>query len=169
MESWRADVLDIWRNASYRKERYAAMELAGDKRAKPFHTMALLPMFEEMITTGAWWDYVDAIASHRLGAILEREPKAMKKAMLEWSTCDNVWKRRSSILCQLRFKEETDLDFLYACIEPSLPSKEFWLRKAIGWALRQYAWTNPKEVKRYVKAHEAELSGLSKREALKNI
>jgi 3-methyladenine DNA glycosylase AlkD len=168
-ETWQTDVLDLWRNASYREERYAAMELAGDKRARSFHTMAIVPMIEEMIVTGAWWDYVDALASHRLGQILEREPKPMKETMLAWSTCDNVWKRRSAIICQLSFREKTDLELLYACIEPSLASKDFWLRKAIGWALRQYAWTNPKEVKRYVKEHEEELSGLSKREALKNI
>ncbi len=61
-----------------------------------------------------------------------------------------MWKRRSAILCQLKAKAETDLDLLYACIEPSLDSKEFFLRKAIGWALRQYAWTDPDEVRRYV-------------------
>lgn len=166
---WQADVLDLWRNASYREERYAAIELSGEKRAKRFHTMAILPMYEEMITTGAWWDYVDVLASHRLGSILEREPERMKTTMLAWSRSKNIWKRRSSILCQLFFREKTDLDLLYACIEPSLASKDFWLRKAIGWSLRQYGWTNPKEVKRYVKEHEAELSGLSKREALKNI
>ena len=81
----------------------------------------------------------------------------------------NIWKRRSAILIQLKAKEQTDLDFLYACIEPSLDSKEFFLRKAIGWALRQYAWTDPVEVRRYVVANEARLSGLSRREALKNL
>jgi len=80
-----------------------------------------------------------------------------------------MWKRRTSILCQLGFKADTDLDLLYSCIRPSLGSKEFFLRKAIGWALRQYAWTNPGEVRRYVQAHENELSALSMREALKNI
>ena len=80
-----------------------------------------------------------------------------------------MWIRRASILAQLRFKEDTDLELLYACIQPSLSSKEFFLRKAIGWALRQYAWTDPKEVKRWVRAHEHELSNLSKREALKNV
>ena len=63
---------------------------------------------------------------------------------------------------------ETDLDLLYTCIEPSLSSKEFFLQKAIGWALRQYAWTEPREVARYVRLHEKDLSALSKREALKN-
>jgi 3-methyladenine DNA glycosylase AlkD len=80
-----------------------------------------------------------------------------------------MWKRRSSIICQLRAKQKTDLDLLYACIAPSLDSKEFFLRKAIGWALRQYAWTDPDEIRRYVAANDDRLSGLSKREALKNI
>ena len=89
--------------------------------------------------------------------------------MLGWSRDENMWKRRSAILCQIKAKAATDLDLLYACIEPSLDSTEFFLRKAIGWALREYGWTDPAEVRRYVAANEARLSGLSRREALKNI
>ncbi len=77
-----------------------------------------------------------------------------------------MWKRRAAILCQLRFKRDTDLKLLYDCIEPNLADKQFFIRKAIGWALRQYAWTDPREVKRYVKANRERLSGLSVREAL---
>jgi len=93
----------------------------------------------------------------------------MKKKMRTWSKSKDMWKRRSAIICQLTFKEDTDLGLLYDCIRPSLDSKEFFLQKAIGWALRQYAWTSPKEVIRYVRAYEDELSNLSKREALKNV
>jgi 3-methyladenine DNA glycosylase AlkD len=89
--------------------------------------------------------------------------------MLAWSRSDDLWKRRSAILCQLTFKQDTDLGLLYAVIEPALPSREFFLRKAIGWALRQLAWTDPGEVRRWVRENEARLSGLSKREALKNL
>ena len=80
-----------------------------------------------------------------------------------------MWRRRSSILCQLTFKRDTDLQLLYACIEPSLESKEVFLQKAIGWALRQYAWTDPREISGYVEEYADRLSALSKREALKNI
>ena len=166
---WRADVLAIWHGADHREERYAAIELAQLRKARVLHTMDALPMFEELVVTGAWWDYVDTIASHDLGQILRNEPKAMRRAMLAWSKCDDMWKRRSSILCQLQFDAETDLELLYACIEPSISSKEFFLRKAIGWALRQLAWTDPSEVESYVRANEPRLSGLSIREALKNI
>jgi 3-methyladenine DNA glycosylase AlkD len=167
--AWQADVRAIWRGAQFREERYAAIELTGVKAARPFHDLSALPMYEEMIVAGAWWDYVDAIAGQRLWVILQREGEAMKRAMLGWSTDADMWKRRSAILCQLRAKQSTDLAFLYACIEPSLDSTEFFLRKAIGWALRQYAWTDPAEVRRYVAANSERLSGLSRREALKNI
>ncbi len=166
---WRRDVLAIWRAAEKREERYAAIELLQHRRARAFHTLEALPMLEEMIVTGAWWDYVDTIAAHDLGAIFSHDSKTMRRRMLEWSTDRDIWKRRSSILCQLRFKERTDTALLYACIEPSIERAEFWLRKAIGWALRELAKTNPEEVVRYVKENEARLSGLSKREALKNI
>ncbi len=167
--SWKDTVLAIWRKARFREERYGAIELCADRRARPFQTMEALPMYEEMIVTGAWWDLVDALATHRLGDLLRGEPVAMKQKMLAWSRDQNSWKRRSAILCQNRFKKDTDLRLLYACIGPSLASRELFLRKAIGWALRQYAWTDPREVKRYVRQHEKQLSGLSRREALKNV
>ena len=112
---------------------------------------------------------MDAIAAQRVGPILRKFPVPMKRLMREWSRCDNIWKRRTSILCQLGFKSATDLKLLYDCIEPSIGKKEFFLRKAIGWVLRQYAWTDAAEVVRYVKERSGELSPLSKREALKNV
>jgi 3-methyladenine DNA glycosylase AlkD len=167
--AWRRAVLALWRGARFREERYCAIELTGVKRFDRFQDMAALPMYEEMIVSGAWWDLVDGIAGHRLGKLLRRFPREMRKEMRTWSRSDDLWKRRSAILCQLTFKKTTDLELLYATIEPALASKEFFLRKAIGWALRQYAWTDPKEVRRYVREHEQELSPLSKREALKNV
>ena len=167
--TWRQQALTLWRDAAFREERYAAINLTGLRRAASFQTLEALPMYEEMIVSGAWWDYVDAIAAHRIGPLLRRFPDPMKPIMLTWSRSDDLWKRRTSIICQLSFKKETDLDLLYACIEPSLPSREFFLRKAIGWALRQYSWTDPAEVVRYVSANEDRLSPLSKREALKNV
>ena len=128
-----------------------------------------MPLYEELIVTGAWWDFVDDIAAHRVGRILKDYPAVMRRKMLAWSQSKDLWKRRTSIICQLGFKSETDLELLYACIEPSLPSKEFFLQKAIGWALRQYAWTDAAEIRRYVRLHHGRLSALSRREALKNI
>jgi 3-methyladenine DNA glycosylase AlkD len=167
---WRRAVLDLWRGAKFREERYAAIELSGARACREWQTLDTLPMYEELIVTGAWWDYVDVLAIHRVGEFLVRDfPRPMKREMRRWSVDRDMWKRRTSILCQITFKKDTDLDLLYDCIEPSLSSKEFFLRKAIGWALRSYAWTDPKEVARYVRAHEEDLSPLSRREALKNL
>ena len=163
-------VLDLWRNARYREERYAAIALSDALRHGGCQTLEAVPMYEEMIVTGAWWDYVDWIASHQLGAILRHDPKRMKPLMRRWAKAgDSLWKRRAAILCQIRFKTETDLDLLYACIESNLEDRDFFIRKAIGWALRQYAWVDPKEVARYVRANRTRLSPLSVREALKNL
>ena len=166
---WRETCLTIWRTAEYREERYAAIELTGFKYYREWQTLDTLPMYEEMIVSGAWWDFVDVIASARLGPLLRQYPARMRSKMLQWSRGRNLWKRRSAILCQLTFKSETDLALLYSVIEPSLGSKEFFLQKAIGWALRQYAWSDPREIRRYVRADADRLSALSKREALKNI
>ncbi|HKA87680.1 MAG TPA: DNA alkylation repair protein [Haliangiales bacterium] len=162
------EVLAIWRGAKFREERYAAIELTGVRAARAFQTPAALPMYEEMIVTGAWWDLVDVLATRRVGGILAGHPARMKPTLLAWSRGADLWKRRTAILAQTRFKGATDLELLYASIAPSIESKEFFLRKAIGWALRELAWWNPVEARRYVAAHP-ELSGLSKREALKNV
>jgi 3-methyladenine DNA glycosylase AlkD len=168
-KSWRTDVLALWHGAEFREEKYAAIALCRHRKAAPFQTLGALPMYEELITSGAWWDLVDELAEHCVGELLRKYPKEMKPEMRRWSRSPDLWKRRTSIISQMFFKKDTDLKLLYDCIAPSLDSKEFFLRKAIGWALRQYAWTDPEEIVRYVDAHEAELSGLSKREALKNV
>jgi 3-methyladenine DNA glycosylase AlkD len=167
--AFRAAVLAVWRGARCREERHAAIELSTARSFRGFFDLDLLPVFEEMIVSGAWWDFVDAVATHPVGRLLRLYPGLMKRTMLRWSRGGDLWKRRAAILCQIGFKKETDLDLLYRAIEPSLDSKEFFLRKAIGWALRQYAWTDPGEVVRYVRANEARLSPLSRREALKNV
>ena len=178
---WQRVALTLWREATFREERYGAIALTGLRQYAAHRTMASIPMFEEMIVSGAWWDFVDAIAGRQLGDVLRAEPTPMSKLMRRWSRDPHMWKRRSAILCQLGFKRETDLKLLYDCIEPnledhstrespgSLMASQFFIRKAIGWALRQYAWSDPGEVKRYVKANRTRLSNLSMREALKNV
>ncbi|MEV4574509.1 DNA alkylation repair protein [Nonomuraea jabiensis] len=164
---WRRAVLALWREAEYREERYAAVELSGYHLYRDYQTLYTVPMYEEMIVTGAWWDLVDELATHRVGGLLAAYPDSMRPLMLEWAHDGDLWKRRTAILSQNRFKERTDTALLYACIEPSLSDNDFFARKAIGWALREYAKTNPAEVLRYVNAKG--LTGLSRREALKNV
>jgi 3-methyladenine DNA glycosylase AlkD len=143
--------------------------LTGERRYRDYQTLDALPLYEELIVTGAWWDYVDAIANKRIGGLLKRYPARLGKTMRAWSRSRDMWKRRTAILCQLSFKSDTDLTLLCDCIEPNLDDREFFIRKAIGWALRQHAWTDPGEVRRYVTRNKARLSPLSVREALKNI
>jgi 3-methyladenine DNA glycosylase AlkD len=93
----------------------------------------------------------------------------MAVALRDWAVSGDIWKRRSAILAQLNFKSETDLKLLYDCIRPSLGAPDFFLRKGIGWALRQYARADAAEVIRFVRRNETRLSPLSKREALKHV
>ena len=118
---------------------------------------------------GAWWDYVDAIAGKGVGAMLVAHPAETTKIMKDWSRTENIWKRRTAILCQLHHKERTDRRLLFETIEHSIGHPEFFLRKAIGWALREYSKTEPELVSDYVARNADRLSPLSVREALKVI
>ena len=168
-EDWRDTVLELWRGAKRREELCCAVHLTGQRAYRAFRTLEALPLYEELIVTGAWWDLVDDVATHRLGPLLVAYPEPMRKTMLAWSRDRSLWKRRSSIICQITLKQKTDLELLYACIEPNLDDGDFFIRKAIGWALRSFVYTDPAEVVRYVEEQGDLLSPLSRREALKNI
>ena len=165
---WQDFILELWRNAEFREERYVALDIAGAPKYLDFRTVDLLPMLEEFVVTGAWWDYVDEVATHRLRELLERYPADMARHMRSWSLDDNMWKRRSSIICQINRKDETDLALLFDCIDPNLSHPDFFIRKGIGWALRSLAWTDLDTVEDYVARNRDRISRLSAREALKN-
>jgi|TARA_B100001971_G_scaffold213936_1_gene248945 3-methyladenine DNA glycosylase AlkD len=165
-DSWRDTILALWREAVYREERYVALALAAAKAYRPYRTLQALAMFEEMIVTGAWWDFVDDISS-RLGELLLRYPREMKTHMSDWARSGDMWKRRASIICQLNAKDRTDVQLLLNNIELNLNDEEFFIRKAIGWALRQHAKTEPETVIDFVHQHRDRMSPLSKREALR--
>ena len=166
-EDWLTAALDLWRNASYREERYAAIELAGAKRYEPFRTLDTRSLCEEMIVTGAWWDYVDSIASHRLRELLEKYPTELSGKMRPWNRDRDIWKRRSSIICQLNRKADTDLALLFDCIYPNLSDPDFFIRKGIGWALRSLAWTDLETVETYISQNRDRISPLSRRRGSK--
>ena len=173
-EAWHDTALQLWREATHREERYLALALCDWKSYREYRVRRdALRLYEEFVVTGAWWDYIDGIASHRVGELLATHPRWTAHRMRQWSRSPDLWKRRTSILCQLGFKEQTDLELLYDCFEPSLQdpafAREFFIRKAIGWALRTYAWIDPDEVVRYVEVNADRLSGLTTREALKNV
>jgi 3-methyladenine DNA glycosylase AlkD len=166
-DEWHATVLALWDEARFREERYAAIDLTGDRRYRTFQTPAALPLYEQLIVTGAWWDFVDELATRRVGPIVRAHAGQVRPTVLAWSGHEDPWLRRTSIICQIGSKADTDTDLLYACIEPSFGDRFFFTRKAIGWALREHSKTDGDAVVRYVREHENELSPLSKREALK--
>ena len=159
-------VLALWRNAGCREERYAAIELTGLKLAAG--ELSMLALYEEIIRTGAWWDLVDGVA-HRLGALLQAHRAELVPVLDRWSRDDDVWIRRASITAQLGAKSATDTALLATVIEANLGDPEFFIRKAIGWALRQYARTDPDWVRAFVQRHGEQLSPLSRKEALRNL
>jgi 3-methyladenine DNA glycosylase AlkD len=161
-------VLTLWREASYREERYLALDLTGLRAYREWQTPALLPLYEEMIVTGAWWDHVDELANHRIGPLLRKFTAELTPVMAAWSTDGDRWKRRTSIICQLSFQEATDTTLLTSAIEANIGDRDFFVRKGIGWALRQFARTEPGWVRAFVDDHPA-LSPLSVREAVKHL
>jgi 3-methyladenine DNA glycosylase AlkD len=166
---WAEMVLRLWRNAAFREERYATIFLTGVRAARPYQTPAALPVYEEMIVSGAWWDLVDEIAIQRVGPILRAFPGPTARTMRGWARGPDPWLRRAAIICQVGSGPATDRRLLGDCIRPSLDERGFFLRKAIGWALRQFARTDPAWVRSYVAEQGDRLSPLSRREAMKHL
>jgi 3-methyladenine DNA glycosylase AlkD len=127
-----------------------------------------LDTVRQLVTTKSWWDTVDALASRVVGPIVARDPAAMA-TMEAWLVDEDMWLARTAILHQLTYKERTDTARLFRYCLARADHRDFFIRKAIGWALRQYAWTDPEAVRRFVAAHATELSPLSVREATKNL
>ncbi|MEV4320421.1 DNA alkylation repair protein [Actinocrispum sp. NPDC049592] len=160
--------LELWRAAQFREERYLAVDLTGWKAYGRWQDSSLVPLYEEMIVTGAWWDYVDEVAIRRIGPLLRAERPKLTKLMREWSVDEDPWRRRTSIICQVGAKLDTDTDLLTETIEANIDEKGFFLRKGIGWALREYSKVEPGWVRAFVDAHPG-LSPLSRREATKYV
>lgn len=148
-----------------REYQHVAMELVS-KYVKEFDEK-VIELLEFMITNKSWWDTVDYIAAWLVGGYFKKFPGSIKPITGRWIESDNIWLQRSAILFQLKYKSETDTKLLFKYINQLKHSKEFFIRKAIGWALREYSKTDPETVVKFV--DDAGLEGLSKREALKRI
>lgn len=164
---WEATVSELFDAAAYREERYAAIALAGHRLYRAWQDPATMPLYEHLIVSGGWWDLVDDVAIRRVGPVLRAYPGAVGPILRTWAGDDDIWRRRTAIIAQVTAKSGTDTGLLEACIAPSLQRKEFFLRKAIGWALRDYARTDPDWVRLYVATHD--VSPLSYREATKHL
>jgi len=154
----------LWRAAAHREERYAAVALTGLPVARG--ALELLPLHEEMITTGAWWDLVDGVAG-RIRDLLLAHPAQLRPVLRDWARSPDRWLRRSAVIAQLGAKDRTDRSLLAEVIEVNATDPEFFVRKAIGWALRDLAKSDPDWVRAFLAGHE--LSPLSRREAAKHL
>src|SRR5680860_171678 len=172
-DEWEATIRGLWDGAHFREERYAALAISGHRLYRVWaQDRSSMPLYLYLIETGAWWDFVDEIAARRVGPVLRAHPETEAARMRSWATADNMWVRRAAILSQLSSKDETDRQLLLDCITPNLADREFFIRKAIGWSLRQYAHSGPSAadwVRRSVDQIDTRLSPLSRREALKNL
>lgn len=156
---------ELWDDATHREERYAAAALLG---LPPLEgDLGLVPFHEHVARTGAWWDHVDE-AAHRIADLHDAHPEETATVVVRWSTDDrSLWVRRLAIISQLGRKDRVDLDLLATVLEPNLADREFFIRKAVGWSLREAAKVHPDWVRAYAAGHE--LSPLSRREALKHL
>jgi 3-methyladenine DNA glycosylase AlkD len=171
---WEATVRALWDEATHREERYAAIELTGIRPYRRWLDPGALGLYEHLVRTGQWWDLVDPVASDRVGPILLDHRAEVTPTIEDWATDgDDLWLRRTAVISQLKHRERTDRDLLTHCIEANAEGSAFgstfWIRKAIGWALRAYAATDPDWVRATVDRLGDRLSGLSRREALKHL
>ena len=156
---------ELWDDATHREERYAAAALLGLRPLKG--DLGLVPFHEHVARTGAWWDHVDE-AAHRVADLHDAHPVETAQVVRRWSTDDtSFWVRRLAIVSQLGRRDRVDLDLLSAVLEPNLADGEFFIRKAVGWSLREVGKVHPDWVRDYAATHD--LSPLSRREALKHL
>lgn len=163
-----AVVGELWDGAQYREERYLALSLTAHRGYDGWPDLSWLPLWRHWIVDGAWWDFTDEIANRRIGRLLREHPAEMVPTLRAWAQDADRWLRRTSVICQLGSKGAIDLHLLTHAIEANIDDPDFFLRKGIGWALRQHARTDPEWVRAFVAAHPR-LSPLSRKEALKHI
>jgi 3-methyladenine DNA glycosylase AlkD len=180
-EVWQATVRELWDGAAFREERYAALALARHRLHREHQQVHTLDLYEHLIRTGAWWDLVDETATHLVRDLLLAQPAEVSPVIRSWAVSEDLWIRRAAIICQVGAGDRCDHDLLASVVEDNLDGstrttpplspygREFFIRKGIGWALRDHARTDPAWVVELVASHGSRLSGLSRREALKHV
>ena len=164
-ENKRELVLELWQKEE-REFHYVAMDFIAKWKDKELISEDS-EFIEFLLTNHSWWDSVDALASNYLGRYLRVFPKQREMVIKSWRKSENRWLRRSCLIFQLRYKSQTNFELLKSLILEFKHEKEFFIQKAIGWSLREYAKTNPVSVRNFVE--ESGIQGLAKREALKHI
>lgn len=164
-EDWLLQTTNLLWKQKQREYHYIAIDLL--KAFRKHLTPASFDQLEQMLISNSWWDSVDGLTGNAISPLVKKYPE-LKKQMKRFVTEDNMWLRRVSIIHQLPYHNQTDKVFLFDACKKNMHDKEFFIRKAIGWALRQYAKSEPKAVYAFVEENRAKLSNLSIREALKH-
>lgn len=157
-------VSELWKQEE-REFQYVAIDYLVKNKKKLVKKD--IDLIENMIVTKSWWDTIDPIASNLLGELCKKYQELIDEYIIRWSTSNNMWLRRSAILFQLKYKENTDTKLLESIIQNNNEDKEFFINKAIGWILREYSKTNPQWVKEFIENNK--LSKLSIKEGSKYI
>jgi 3-methyladenine DNA glycosylase AlkD len=157
-------IMDCWSN-DYRDWQYVAISLLMEYIKKP--EKDIVGLLEFMVVNKSWWDTVDGIAGWLVGPLFIKYPDLIEPKTTQWMNSGNIWLQRTCLLYQLNYKKNTDTEILFRFIEQLSGETSFWIRKAIGWVLREYSKTNPESVLKFVNSHQ--LSSLSRKEALKVI
>jgi 3-methyladenine DNA glycosylase AlkD len=151
----------------HREEKYTALFIGRSYKA--YIDWESMPLYERLVRDGAWWDFVDEIATRLVGQVGLADPDRVRPLMDEWIEDDDMWIRRVAIIFQLKHKDATDVGRLERyCLERAHET-EFFIRKAIGWSLREYSKTDPGWVREFLLRHRDRLSGLSFREGAKQL
>lgn len=161
---WQLVVANLWQK-DQREYQYVAMDLM--RKIEKQLREADLPFIEKLILDKSWWDTVDFLASHCIGIILLKDEKLRRTTADRYMKSNKLWLQRTALIFQLMYKENTDEDLLFTMVDAIHGSKEFFINKGAGWALRQYSKINPESVRKYIDLQESKLSGLTLREASK--
>ncbi|MCC2605872.1 DNA alkylation repair protein [Planctobacterium marinum] len=162
---YESTIMQLWQG-SHRELQYQALEVA--EFYKVFRTPESLPLYEQLLLSAENWDTVDWIAITLVGLLIKAHP-TLESTLLRWQQHDNLWLRRASLIAHIKHKKDTNLTLLSDTILQLAQEKPFFIRKAIGWVLREYGKTDAEWVLRFVQNNQHLLSGLSQREALKHI
>jgi 3-methyladenine DNA glycosylase AlkD len=165
-KAYARSVTALWK-LPHREEQYCAISFA--RRYEQFIMPASIPLYERMIREGAWWDFVDEIAANLVGAVYANFRAQMQPVIERWIDDEDMWIRRSAILSHLKHKQNTDAAQLFRHCLKRAHEPEFFIRKAIGWGLREYSKTDPRAVRAFLKKNRKQLSNLSFAEGSKHL
>lgn len=154
----------MWENP-HREFQYSALEFMAKRLRKMDESF--IPFMEGLILKKSWWDTVDWLAPNGCGKLFQKFPELLRPTTDSWNESENIWLIRSSIIFQLKYREQTDWDLMQAYILHHAKNNEFFIRKAAGWALRQYSKYRPDLVKEFIDGYRADLSNLTIREGSK--